>query len=164
MNARALFLGVFGFTVVSSCVPPSFGECLGTAIGQAVGTALGEGFARAFGGPVDVAAPDRFAETDAGTFVSVAHLGGRLEFQFSQGLSTGRLPKSDSSCLVTDFAVLRDRDGGREYVYLNVVEASRSPVDDGGVRVRLECRELSRHFADGGTEAMADRSIDFVSR
>ncbi len=150
--------------VMAACAPLKIGECVGNALGQAIGTAIGEGLGRAFGGPLAVDAPEAFVETDAGTFVSVAHLGGRLEFQFSQGLVTGALPKRDKDCLLTDFSVFRDRDGGREHIFMNVVEASREPGADGGVRVRLECRELSRHFPDGGTEALADRSIDFVSR
>lgn len=150
---------------LTACDLTRAGECLGSAIGQSIGnafgSALGEGFANALG-VTPLTGPDVAARTDAGTFLSVSHEGGRLELAFAGAVRDGTLPRSDSQCLVTDSAVFRDADGGRWGVSALLTEASESAVD-GGTRLRVSCTNLRRRVSDGGSEPLPDRRIDLVA-
>jgi hypothetical protein len=152
---------------VLGCVPPSVGECIGATIGQALGFALGaklgNGFGDAVGANRDFAGPDRAAISDAGTFVSVLHEGRRLEFTFTTGVSPSGLPRRNSECVATDYALLFDADAGLvAQVSLTLSEATATPVD-GGTRIRLSCTNLSHRGADAGTVSLPDRAIDVVA-
>lgn len=148
--------------LVVGCAPEKAGECIGNAVGQSIGIAVGTAIGNAFGGTVAFSRADDARVTDAGTFISVAHQGGRLEFNFAGPVLTGELPRRDMNCLMTDYSIFRDPDAGLALVTMNVTSASQEPVD-GGTRLRLECKDLKRKLPDAGMESMSDRSIDVVA-
>ncbi|MBL8921343.1 MAG: hypothetical protein JNJ54_20960 [Myxococcaceae bacterium] len=154
-------LAVGAVLLAVGCLPNA-GECIGNAIGQSLGIALGTAIGDGFGGPVGLTRPDEARVTDAGTFVSVAHQGGRLELRFADQVLTGELPRRDPSCVMTDYAIFRDADAGVALVTLNVVSASQAPAD-GGTRVRLDCKALKRKLPDAGMEALGERVIDVLA-
>lgn len=148
--------------VLAGCFPSNAGECIGNAVGQSLGIALGTAIGDAFGGPVSFSRPDDARVTDAGTFISVAHAGGRLELHFADTVVTGALPRRDAKCVMTDYSVFREADAGVALVTMNVASATQEPAD-GGTRLRLDCKGLERKLPDAGTEALADRVIDVVA-
>jgi hypothetical protein len=162
-------LVTLGFVLsgLCACISQSAIDCVGNAAGQAFGLAVGGGISNSLGPAVyrDLASQtqtDLARVTDAGTFVSVPHEGGRLEFAFEAGVRSGALPRRDEVCLMRDYALFRPADAGVSIVQMEVTFASEQPAD-GGTRVKLECTGLSRRSADGGAEPMADRSIDVIA-
>jgi hypothetical protein len=148
--------------LAAGCFPQSAGECIGNAVGQSLGIALGTAIGDAFGGPVAFSRPDDARVTDAGTFVSVAHRGGRLELRFATEPVTGELPRRDATCVMTDYAIFREPDAGVALVTMNVASATREPAD-GGTRLRLDCKSLERKLPDAGLEPLGDRAIDVIA-
>lgn len=148
--------------LLAGCFPSSAGDCIGNAVGQSLGIALGTAIGDAFGGPVNFSRPDDARVTDAGTFVSVAHLGGRLELRFADKALAGALPKRDAMCLMTDYAIFREADAGVALVMMNVSSATQEP-GDGGTRIRLECKALERKLPDAGMQPMGERIIDVIA-
>ncbi len=160
-------LVTLGFVLsgLCACFPQAAADCVGNAVGQSIGLAVGGGLSDAFGPAFsrDLASqPDSARVTDAGTFISVPHEGGRLEFTFEAGVRSGALPRRDDVCLMRDYALFRPADAGVAIVQMDVTFASEQPAD-GGTRVKLECTGLSRRSADGGSQPMADRSIDVIA-
>lgn len=148
--------------VLAGCFPSSqVGECLGTAIGQAIGNAA---LAQAREGGKDPTRPDEaFVTTDAGTYVSVAHAGGRLGFEFSFAVSTGELPRRNEACALTDYVLFHPADGGVSHVFATIVVAEQSPTD-AGTRIRLEATNLRLSFPDGGVTPLGERQVDVIAR
>lgn len=147
---------------LSGCFPSSqVGECLGTAIGQAIGNA---GLAQAREGGKNPTRPDEaFLIADAGSYVSVAHAGGRLGFEFAGAVSTGELPRRNEACALTDYVLFHPADGGVSHVLATIVVAEQS-LTDAGTRLRLEATNLRLSFPDGGITPLGERQVDVVAR
>lgn len=145
----------------AACNTSEIGECVGTAVGQAIGNA---GLAQAREGGKNPTRPDEaFLIADAGSYISVAHAGGRIGFEFAGVVSTGELPRRTPACALTDYALFHAGDGGVTHVFGTVAVAEQTQTD-AGTRLRLETTNLRLSFSDGGTLPLGERNIDVIAR
>jgi len=146
---------------LSGCFPSQVGDCLGTAIGQALGNV---GLARAREGGKNPARPDEaFPLTDAGTYVSVAHAGGRLGFEFSGVVSNREMPRRNEACALTDYVLFHPADGGVGHVLATITVAEQS-LTDAGTRISFQATNLRLSFPDGGATPLGERQVDVIVR
>lgn len=147
--------------LVSACNASQIGECVGTAVGQAIGNV---GVAKAREAGKNPARPDEaFLIGDAGSYVSVAHAGGRIGIEFAGAVSTGELPRRTPDCALTDYALFHAADGGITHVFGTVTVAEQTATD-AGTRIRLETTNLRLSFSDGGTQPLGERQVDVIAR
>ncbi|MBM4781068.1 MAG: hypothetical protein GQE15_25520 [Archangiaceae bacterium] len=146
---------------ISACNATQIGECVGTAVGQAIGNV---GLAKAREGGKNPTRPDEaFLIADAGSYISVAHAGGRLGIEFAGVVSTGELPRRTPDCALTDYALFHASDGGITHVFGTVTVAEQTQTD-AGTRIRLETTNLRLSFSDGGTLPLGERQVDVIAR
>lgn len=158
-------LGIaIGGLVLGACVAGNeLGRCVGNALGDALEHAAEIQGAEA---GQDPARPDEGFATATSTRFSVALSGGRLGLSFSGAPSSGRLPRVDAGCEVTDYGYFLPPGwpdaGALENVTGLVTVVSREPRD-GGTRWVLDATELSASRPDAGATLLPNRRLDVVT-